>query len=127
MIYSVESDKSFYEATVDLEEVVLRLGFSLLQAHDQGETLRSRGLECDEELKVFEIASPRFSESLLACDMRLGLVLPWRISVFTEDGVTKIGLLRPSVLLAALSAQPAVGQLAREFEDKLRQVVDEAR
>ncbi len=127
MIHTVESDKSFYEASVDLEEVVLRLGFSLLQAHDEGEALRTRGLECDEELKVFAIASPRLSESLLACDMRLGLALPWRISVFTEEGATKIGLLRPTVLLAGLSARPGVAALAREFEDKLLQLVDEAR
>ena len=127
MIYLVESDKSFYEASVDLEEVVLRLGFSLLHVFDQGETLRSRGLTCDEDLKVLAIASPRLTESLLAIDMRLGLALPWRLSVFTEDGATKIGLLRPQPVLAALSAQPGVERLAREFEEKLRQIVDEAR
>ncbi|HEX6734890.1 MAG TPA: DUF302 domain-containing protein [Azonexus sp.] len=127
MIYTVESDKSAYEAAVDLEEVVLRLGFTLLQVHDQGEALRNRGLECDEELKVFEIASPRLTESLLACDMRLGLALPWRIAVFTEEGATRIGLLRPTLLLSTLSLQPAVARLAGEFEEKLLQIVDEAR
>jgi uncharacterized protein (DUF302 family) len=127
MFYVVESDKSFYEASVDLEEVVLRLGFSLLQVLDQGDALRNRGLACDEELKVLTIASPRLAESLLAIDMRLGLALPWRVSVFTEDGATKIGLLRPLPMLAALSAQPGVERLAREFEEKLRQIVDEAR
>ncbi|MDR0777012.1 MAG: DUF302 domain-containing protein [Azonexus sp.] len=127
MIYTVESDKSCFEVAVDLEEVVLRLGLSLQQVHDHGEMLRRRGLECDEELRIFDIASPRLSASLLACDMRLGLALPWRIAVFTEDGATRLGLLRPSILLAALSARPEVARLAGEFEEKLRQVIDEAR
>jgi uncharacterized protein (DUF302 family) len=127
MIYTVESDKSYFEAVVDLEETVLRLGLTLQQAYDHGEALRSRGLECDEELRLVDIASPRLHASLLACDMRLGLALPWRIAVFTEEGVTRLGLLRPSVLLTALSAAPEVARLASELAEKLRQVIDEAR
>ncbi len=127
MIYTVESDKSCYEAAVDLEEVVLRLGFTLLRTCDEGEALRSRGLACDEELRIIEVTSPRLTESLLACDMRLGLALPWRIAVFTEEGTTRLGLLRPSVLLPGLSARPEVARLAGGFEDKLRQAIDEAR
>lgn len=127
MIDTIESDKSCFEAAVDLEEAVLRFGLSLQQACDHGEALRGRGLECDEELRIFDIVNPRFSASLLACDMRLGLALPWRIAVFTEEGATRLGLLRPSTLLAALSARPEVARLAGEFEEKLRQVIDEAR
>jgi uncharacterized protein (DUF302 family) len=127
MLYTAASDKSCFEAATDLEEVVLRLGLALQQAHDHGEVLRARGLECDEELRVFDIASPRLDASLLACDMRLGLALPWRIAVFSEAGATRLGLLRPSVLLAALSAEPEVARLAGELEEKLRQVIDEAR
>ncbi|MCL2345031.1 MAG: DUF302 domain-containing protein [Desulfobulbus sp.] len=127
MIYTVTSDKSCFEAATDLAAVALRLGLILLQARDHGEALRSRGLECDEELRVFDIASPHLEARLLACDMRLGLALPWRIAVFTEDGATRLGLLRPSLWLSALSAQPEVARLADEFEAKLRQAIDEAR
>ena len=127
MIFSVESDKSFYEASVDLGEVLLRLGFVVLQADDQGETLRNKGLACDEELKVFAVASLRLTEALLAIDMRLGLAMPWRISVFTEEGVTRLGFLRPSSLLPLLSPAAGVLSLAHELDERLRQVVDEAR
>ncbi|KAB2925533.1 MAG: DUF302 domain-containing protein [Dechloromonas sp.] len=127
MIFCVESDKSFYEASVDLGEVLLRLGFVVRQADDEGEALRNKGLACDEDLQVFAVAVPRLSEALLAVDMRLGLALPWRISVLTEDGVTRLGFLRPTALLPALSALPAVRPLAEEFEARLRQAVEEAR
>jgi uncharacterized protein (DUF302 family) len=127
MIFSVESDKSFYEASVDLGEVLLRLGFVVLQADDQGEFLRNKGLECDEELKVFSVAIPRLTEVLLVVDMRLGLALPWRLSVFTEDGVTRLGFLRPSIVLPALSPLAAALPLTEELEARLRQVLEEAR
>jgi serine/threonine protein kinase HipA of HipAB toxin-antitoxin module len=67
------------------------------------------------------------TEQLLAVDMRFSLNLPWRISVFTENGATKIGVLSPLLLLAQLSTHPMVERVARELEEKLIQIVDEAR
>lgn len=127
MYYIVESDKSFYEASVDLEEVVLRLGFSVLHIHDLGATLRNKGIDFDEEVKIFEISSPRQTEKILAIELHLSMALPCRISVFTENGATKIGLIRPLPLLATLSESTKLIKVAREVEEKMIQMVDEAR
>jgi uncharacterized protein (DUF302 family) len=127
MYYIVESDKSFYEASVDLEEVILRLGFSLLHIHDLGAGLRGKDIDCDEEAKVFEVSSPRQTERLLAIDMRLNMALPLRISVFTENGATKIGVIRPAPMLAAMLQNAELARLASEIEEKMIQIVDEAR
>lgn len=127
MFYIVESDKSFYEATFDLEPVVQRLGFVILHAHDLGDMLRGKDSEPDDDCKVFEICNYRQSEKMLALDMRLSLVLPWRIAVFTENGATKIGLIRPGPMLAALSGNAELSRLAREIEEKMLQIVDETR
>lgn len=43
------------------------------------------------------------------------MALPCRISVFTEKGVTKIGLIRPQPMLASLSDDPVLGEVAREL------------
>ncbi len=64
---------------------------------------------------------------LLAIDMRLGLTLPWRIAVYTENGTTRIGLIRPPALLAALGENPEAARLATEIEAKLIMIVDETR
>ncbi len=127
MVYIVESDKSFYEASVDLEEVILRLGFSLLHVHDLGARSGGKEIEFDEEAKVYAIDSQRLTERLLAIDVRLSLVLPCRITVYTEDGVTRIGMIRPSIQFSALSPDAGLVRLARELEEKMIQVVDEAR
>ena len=127
MYYIVESSKSFYEATVDLEAVVLRLGFVILHVHELGDLLRRKDIDFDDECTVFEIGSYRQMEKLLAIDLRLNMALPWRISVFTENGATKIGLIRPAPLLGALCQNAELSRLASEFEEKAIQIVDETR
>ena len=127
MFYIVESSKSFYEATFDLEPVVQRLGFVVLHRHDLSETLRRKGIELDDDCQVFDICNYRDMEKLLAADLRLALTLPWRISVYTENGATKIGLIRPEPLFAAFGKNSELARLAGEIEEKMRQIVDETR
>ncbi len=127
MFYIVESSKSFYEVTFDLEPVVQRLGFTLLHTHDLSEALRRREIEFDDECQVFEICNYRQMEKMLAIDKRLSLTLPWRISVFTENGATRIGLIRPEQMLAMLCPNAELARLARESEEKVIQIVDETR
>ena len=127
MFYIVESDKSFYEATVDLEAVVPRLGFVILGSHDHGALLRAKDIEVDDESKVYAVANYRQLEKMLAADMCLGMLFPWHISVFTVDGATKIGVLRPQLLLDSLASDDAVARLAHELGEKVIQIVDETR
>lgn len=126
MYYIVESDKSFYEACFDLPPVVQRLGFVVLHSHDLSETMRRKEIDLDDDCQTFDVCNYRLMEKLVALDIKLSLHAPWRISVFTEAGATKIGILRP-LELAASSENAALLRLAREIEEKLVQIVDEAR
>jgi len=103
MYYIVESAKSIDQASTDLEAAVKRHGFGVLHVHDLGTTLRSKGIAFDEQCKVFEVCNPAQAAKVLSADMRLNMALPCRISVFTEKGRTKIGLIKPAAMLATLS------------------------
>ncbi len=127
MFYIVESSKSFYEATFDLGPVIQRLGFVILHVHDLSETLRRREIGLDDECQIFDICNYRHVEKLLAIDMQLSLTLPWRISVFTENGATKIGIVRPEGLLASFTTNAEVSRITREIDEKIIQIVDETR
>lgn len=127
MFYIVESSKSFYEATFDLGPVIQRLGFVILHVHDVSETLRRREIGLDDECQIFDICNYRQVEKLLAIDMRLSLTLPWRISVFTENGATMIAVIRPEGQLAMFSDNVEVSRIAREIEGKMIQIIDETR
>jgi uncharacterized protein (DUF302 family) len=127
MYYIVETGKSFDQASADLDAAVKRHDFGVLYVHDLGSTLRSKGIAFDEQCKVFEVCNPKQAAKVLAADMRLNMALPCRISVFTEKGKTKIGLITPVKMLSALSQDPALVEVAREVEAKTIQMVDEAK
>lgn len=127
MYYIVETDKPFDQAATDLESAVGEHGFGVLHVHDLGATLRSKGIEFAEDCKVFEVCNPVQAAKVLSSDMRLNMALPCRISVFTEQGATKIGLIKPVQMLSALSDDPALTEVSEEVEKKTIQMIDQAR
>ena len=127
MYYIVETGKSFSQASTDLESAVKRHSFGVLHVHDLGATLRGKGIAFSEECKVFEVCNPVQAAKVLSTDMRLNMALPCRISVFTEQGKTKIGLIKPGQMLSALSQDAVLIEVAKEVEEKTMQMIDEAK
>ena len=127
MYYVVETEKSFDQASADLDSAVKRHGFGVLHVHDLGSTLRSKGIAFEEQCKVFEVCNPAQAAKVLSTDMRLNMALPCRISVFMDKGETKIGLIKPVQMLSALSQEAALVEVAKEVESKTIQMVDEAK
>lgn len=127
MYYLVETEKSFDQASADLEAAVKANGFGVLYVHDLGSTLRSKDIAFDDQCKIFEVCNPVQAAKVLSIDMRLNMALPCRISVFTEGGKTKIGLIKPMRMLSALSEDPELMEIAQEVEHKTIQMIDEAK
>lgn len=127
MYYIVESNKLFNQAVIALELAVARNGFGVLHVHNLGATLRNKGIAFKEECKVFEVCNPIQAAKVLSADMRLNMALPCRISVYTEQGQTKIGFIKPQEMLSSLSQDPALAQTGKEVEEKIIKIVDEAR
>ena len=127
MYYVAETEKSFDEASADLDAAVKAHGFGVLHVHDLGSTLRSKGVAFEEQCKVFEVCNPQQAAKVLSSDMRLNMALPCRISVFTDGGKTKIGLIRPAEMLAGLSQQTDLLAVAEEVEAQTIRMVDDAK
>ena len=127
MYYIVETDKSFEQASADLDAAVKRNGFGVLHIHDLGATLRSKGVPFEEQCKIFEVCNPSQAAKVLSTDMRLNMALPCRISVFTDARKTKIGLIKPLEMLSALSQDVALIEVAKEVERNTMQMVYEAK
>jgi len=127
MYYIVDTDKTFEDASAALEAEVKQLGFGVLHIHDLGKTLRSKGVAFAEECRVFEVCNPGQAAKVLAVDMQLNMALPCRISVYTEKGITRIGLIRPTQMLSALSSDPALNEIAKEVEAKTMQMIGNAK
>ena len=89
--------------------------------------MRKKGVAFEEQCKIFEICNPKQASKVLSTDMRMNMALPCRISVYTEDGKTRIGMIKPKGMLAGLSSDPALASLAEEVERKTTVMIDEAR
>ncbi len=126
MYYIVDSNKPFAKAVEDLDAAVKRHQFGVLHVHDLGNTLRSKGQDFAGECKVFEVCSPRHAAAVLATDLRMNTALPCRISVYTEAGRTRLGMIAPRDMLAMLSNDPKLAAVAAEVDAATRNMIDEA-
>jgi len=127
MYYIVESNKPFEQAAADLDAAVKRHGFGVLHVHDIGNTLRGKGVAFEPQCRVFEVCNPLQASKVMAADMRLNMALPCRISVYTEAGKARIGMIKPAAILASLSQDPVLATVAREVEQQTMRMIDEAK
>ena len=127
MYYIAETSKSFEQAATDLNTAVKNHKFGVLHIHDLGKTLRSKGIEFAEECQVFEVCNPVKAAQVLDIDMRLNMALPCRISVYTEKGQVKIGMIEPAAMLAALSSDERLATIAKEVEQTIITMIEEAK
>ncbi len=127
MYYIVESEKSFEQTTNDLKQAVSDGGFGLLHIHDLGNILRSKGMKFNENCQVFEVCNPEQAAKVLAIDMQLNMALPCRISVYTEQGKTKLGLIKPERMLSALSDDDQLQEIAKEVERANIKMIEQAK
>jgi uncharacterized protein (DUF302 family) len=114
--FIADTAKSFEQASSDLEVAVAAEGFGVLAVHDLGDSLRSKGIDFPESCRVFEVCNPQQAARVLMNDMTLNMALPCRISVYTEAGQTRIGMIRPEGMLRTLSSDPELMEVAQQVE-----------
>ena len=63
---------------------------------------------------------------MLSTSMALNMALPCQISVYTEAGTTHIGMIRPGAMLASLSADPSLREVAQAVEASTTAIIEVA-
>lgn len=126
MYYIVPTTKNVDTAAHDLEAAVRKHGFGVLHVYDLKETLTKKGYPLGAQCRIFEVCNPQQATRVLQTDMRLNMALPCRISVFEDEGVTKIGTIRPTQTLRALSEDREIAAVARAVEMTITAIIDEA-
>ncbi|MCT0218613.1 DUF302 domain-containing protein [Synechococcus sp. CS-1329] len=124
--FVVDTEKSFEQASNDLQVAVAAHGFGVLTVLDLGESLRSKGINFSDNCRVFEVCNPKQAAKVLMTDMKLTMALPCRISVYTEAGQTRIGMIRPEGMLLNLSSEPDLAEVAREVESSATAIIQAA-
>jgi len=128
MDYTVATDKPVSEAIKALQAALEEHKFSALWHLHVNEKLREKGFVLEPDFHIFEVCNPGKAKQALETDQKVGYLLPCKIVVYADrvDGHrTKIGLLRPQVLMGLLGDE-RLRDLANEVEQELRAVVDAA-
>ena len=126
MYYIVPTEKSVDDAARDLEAAVRKHSFGVLHVFDLKETLTKKGYPLSSQCRIFEICNPQEATRVLQRDMRLNMALPCRISVFEDQGATKIGMILPAEMLRALSNDRELSEIAEAVEATTKAIIDEA-
>lgn len=125
--YIARSDKTVDEATRDLEAAVKAHGFGVLNILDLRGTLEGKGYGIAHDCRVLDVCNPAEAQKVLNENMSMNMALPCRVSVYEEDDGTRIGTIRPTALLAALSDSPELARVAEEVESKIIAMIEDAR
>ena len=121
-----DTRKSADEAQQALEQAAKAEGFGVLHVYDLQQILTGKGFPQANACRVLEICNPAQADAVLGMDMALNMMLPCRVSVWEQDGRTRIGMVPPTELLGLVSDDPRIGSAAREVEASMLRIIDAA-
>ncbi len=122
---TVDTDKPFDDAVSAVERKAAEKDFRVLHTHDLAAMLAEKGFP-REPLKIIEVCNAKYASQMLNRDVKLSLGLPCPISVYIEDGKTRISAL-PRFSIAELFPEAGIEELTDEVESVVLQIVNEAR
>jgi uncharacterized protein (DUF302 family) len=125
VLHIVESAKSMDELSKALEAAVIRHKFGVLGVHDLRETMAKKGVEFGRPCRVFEVCNPHQAKKVLEANLEISTALPCRISVYEEEGRTRLATIKPTAMIA-LYPNPELRGVAEEVERTLEAIMAEA-
>lgn len=125
ILYQVESKKSLSEVARDFEAACQKNKFGVLGVHDLKAKLKEKGVDFDRDCLVYEICNPHQAKKVLDRNMEISTALPCRVSLFSTSTGVALATIRPTALLD-LFKTPELGEVAREVEEVIVKIMDEA-
>lgn len=123
MQYMEVTNKSVQEVIDSLKEVAPRYKYGIQHIHNVQETLKSKGIELENECQIVDICNPIVAQNFLSEDMSLSIIMPCKISVYTQDGETMIAM--NSLVQLVDDINPDLIDLAQETQEVLLEIIDE--
>ena len=125
MQYVETSNKSVQEVVDSIKEISSKYKFGVQHVHNVKETLKSKGIDLGNECQIVDICNPIIAQKLLSEDMSLSIIMPCKISVYTQDGETMIAM--NSLVQLVDDINPDLIDIAQEAQEQLLQIIDEVK
>jgi uncharacterized protein (DUF302 family) len=84
-------------------------------------------VELPQECRILDVCNPKQAARVLTADMGMNVALPCRVSVYEDGGQTRIGMVKPTAMLASLSDAPELKRVAEDVELAITRMIDAAK
>jgi uncharacterized protein (DUF302 family) len=125
VLFQIESAKPLDEIDRGLQESAARHQFGIIAVHDLQATLAKKGVELEQQCRVYEVCNPKQAKKVLDADGAISTALPCRISVYGTPNHYTLATMRPTEMMKAFTS-PGIEIVAKEVEEVLFQMMREA-
>lgn len=120
--YTVSAKGGVQEVASKLDSKLKEKGYGILSTIDVQKILLEKNNHKIEPYLILDVCNPSHAGKAMELHRGVGLVLPCKISVYEENSVTKISLLKPTTAIG-LTGYDDLGNLASGVEDELQQTI----
>jgi uncharacterized protein (DUF302 family) len=121
--YEVVTNKSFNEAIDSLKESLNKINFGVLWELNFKDKLKEKGLDFDQNFKIFEVCNPKQAKKVLDKHLEVGYFLPCKVVVYEKDNSVFVGMLKPTMLIDMVGKKD-LQDIAEEVEEELKKAID---
>ncbi|KAF0995379.1 DUF302 domain-containing protein [Geobacillus sp. TFV-3] len=124
--YTVDVPTGMDETIERLEENLKQEGFGVLWRFSVTEKLQEKGLDFSTPMVILEVCNPHEAARVLNENLLVGYFLPCKVVVYQENGATKIGMPKPTMLVGMMN-DPVLKEIAADIEKRLAACLDRCR
>lgn len=120
--YTITTDDGVEEVVSKLQENLKVKGYGILSTIDVQKILKEKNDQDIEPYLILDVCNPKHAGNAIGLHKDVGLVLPCKISVYSEKGMTRVSLLRPTEAIR-MTGFADLGDLAESVENDLQKTI----
>ncbi|MBL0385614.1 DUF302 domain-containing protein [Tumebacillus sp. ITR2] len=124
--YTVDTDKTIDEAVAAVEASLKQHKFGVLWQLDLPKKLQEKGVDYEQPYRILEVCNPVEAKRVLTQNPLVGYFLPCKVVVYEDNGQTKIGMPKPTVMMGVVN-DLALAEIAQGVEDTLIKALEAAK
>lgn len=122
IIYKKKSKEPVELIVSRLKENLADTNFGILWELDLKDKINSKGIAFENDYLIFEICNPQMAKEILDIDLDIGVFLPCKMVVYSENNETVVGMAKPTMLVDLVDT--SARKIAVDLENLLKEVID---